>query len=177
MKRWTLLLFLILLSGLSIWYVSKGYHPSPKEGTLSPSFSLNDLSGRTYSLANYRGKVLLINFWATWCNPCVSEMASLDKLYQKLKDKNFELLAISVDEGGWDEIKKFLQKHPVTFPILLDSDYKVADQYGTYRVPESYLIDSQGKIIDKILGAQEWDSPEMLSKIEKALSEIPSKNP
>lgn len=176
MKRWILLFFLILLAGLSIWYVSKGYHPSPKEGTFAPAFSLTNSSGKTYSLSDYQGKVVLINFWATWCHPCVSEMASLDRLYQKLKDKNFELLAISVDEGGWTEINEFLKKHPVNFPIVLDSDYIVADQYGTYRVPESYLLDTQGKIVDKILGAQEWDSPEMLSMIQKVLSNN-SKNP
>lgn len=170
MKRWTLILLLIFLSGFSIWYVSKGYHSGPKEGSVAPDFSLTNQAGKAVTLGDYRGKVVLINFWATWCSPCVSEMASLDRLYQKYKDKNFDLLAISVDEGGWDEVGAFLKNHPVTFPIVIDGDYKVADLYGTYRVPETYLINAEGKIVDKILGAQEWDSPEMLSLIEKAIS-------
>ena len=169
MKRWLLIFLLIAVAGLSIWYVTKGYRSGPQEGQQAPAFSLKNSAGESQTLSQYSNHVILINFWATWCAPCVSEMASLDRLYQKYKDRGFVVIAVSVDEEGWKAIDEFLKKIPVTFPILLDSDYKVADLYGTYRVPESYLIDQEGKVIDKILGAQEWDSPEMFSKVEKAL--------
>lgn len=169
MRRWLVIFFLILLAAVSIWYVSKGYNSGPKEGSKAPDFSLKNSQGDSLSISQYNNQVILINFWATWCAPCVSEMASLDRLYQKYKDRGFVVLAISVDEDGWKPIDEFLKKIPVTFPILLDLDYKVADLYGTYRVPESYLIDKKGNIAEKILGAQEWDSPEMSSKLEKIL--------
>ncbi len=169
MKRWLLIFLLIILSALSIWYVTKGYHSGPKDGTQAPEFSLDNQSGQKQSLSQYSNQVVLLNFWATWCAPCVSEMASLDRLYQKYKDKGFVVLAVSVDEDGWKAIDAFLKKNPVTFPILLDADYKVADQYATYRVPESYLINRQGQVVEKILGAKEWDSSEMISKIEKII--------
>lgn len=170
MKRWPLVFLLILLSALSIWYVTKGYHSGPKEGSQAPDFSLPNQAGQNQSLSQFSKQVVLLNFWATWCAPCVSEMASLDRLYQKYKDKGFIVLAVSVDEEGWKVIHEFLKKIPVTFPILLDVDYKAADQYGSYRVPESYLIDKQGQVVEKILGAREWDAPEMTSRIEKLIS-------
>ncbi len=171
MKRWLIIFFLILLAAVSIWYVSRGYNTGPKEGAKAPSFSLKNSQDQSVSISQYSNQVILLNFWATWCAPCVSEMASLDRLYQKYKDKGFVVLALSVDEEGWKAINEFLKKNPVTFPILLDLDYKVADLYGTYRVPESYLIDKTGKISEKILGAQEWDSSEMSSKLEKLLAQ------
>lgn len=170
MKRWPLVFLLILLSALSIWYVTKGYHSGPKEGSQAPDFSLPNQAGQNQSLSQFSKQVVLLNFWATWCAPCVSEMASLDRLYQKYKDKGFIVLAVSVDEEGWKVIDEFLKKIPVTFPILLDVDYKAADQYGSYRVPESYLINKQGQVVEKILGAREWDAPEMTSRIEKLIS-------
>ncbi len=170
MKKWHIAFWVILFSAISIWYVTKGYHSGPKEGSQAPEFSLPNASGQTQSLSQFSNQVILLNFWATWCSPCVSEMASLDHLYQKYKDKGFVVLAVSVDEEGWKAINEFLKKIPVTFPILLDSEFKVADFYGTYQVPESYLINRKGQIVDKILGAKEWDSPEMISKIEKIIS-------
>lgn len=170
MKRWLIIFLLILISATSIWYVTKGYHSGPKEGSSAPDFSLKNSAGDLQGISQYANQVVLLNFWATWCAPCVSEMASLDRLYKKYKDKGFAVLAVSVDEEGWKAIEEFLKKIPVTFPILLDSDFKTADLYGTYRVPESYLIDRKGQIIEKILGAQEWDSPEMTAKIDKLIS-------
>lgn len=169
MKRWHLAFWLIVFMALGIWYVTRGYKPGPKEGSVAPPFSLTNASGQSVSLQQYSKQLVLVNFWATWCSPCVSEMASLERLYQKYKDQGFVVLAISVDEDGWKSIDAFLKKHPVTFPILLDSEFHVAELYGTYRIPESYLIDNKGQIVEKILGAKEWDSPEVLAKIEKLL--------
>jgi peroxiredoxin len=170
-RRWIPLLIITLFLATGIWLAFKDYHPSPKEGTFAPEFSLFDRSHQKKSLIDYRGKVVLLNFWATWCVPCVEEMGSLEQLSRQFKGKNFEVIAISLDEGGWSAIDRFLSKIPVSFTILLDADFKVADQYGTYRVPETYLINSKGQIVDKILGAHNWIERAMVEKIEKLMEE------
>jgi peroxiredoxin len=167
-RSWLLLLvFVLFVSG--VWLVSKDYRTSPEEGKAAPDFTLSDRTHRKVSLTDYRGSVVLLNFWATWCGPCVAEMGSLEKLRQQLQGRPFEILAVSIDEEGWKAIDNFLKKIPVTFPILLDQDFSISDRYGTYRVPETYLIDPQGHIVEKILGGQDWVSPEMMEKIRKIL--------
>jgi peroxiredoxin len=96
-------------------------------------------------------------------------MGSLEKLRQHLQGRPFEILAVSIDEQGWAAIENFLKKIPVSFPILLDQDFSVSDRYGTYRVPETYLIDPRGHIVEKILGDQDWAAPTMVEKIQKLL--------
>ncbi len=167
MRKWHIAFWVLLFSVIGIWYATRSYRPSLKEGEMAPSFSLPDSSGKNVSLQDFSGRVILLNFWASWCAPCVSEMASFDHLYQQLKDKKFDVVAVSVDEGGWKAVEAFLKKHPVTFHILVDPEFKIADEYGTYRIPETYLIDSHGKIVEKILGAQDWNSPFMINKISK----------
>ncbi|QQR80810.1 MAG: TlpA family protein disulfide reductase [Deltaproteobacteria bacterium] len=114
----------------------------------------------------------MVNFWATWCPSCVQEIPSLEALNQVMKDKPFEILAVSVDEEGWPAIDSFVKKFPMTFPILLDVQGMVSSQYGTYQLPESYLIDSKGKIIQKYIGSMNWMDPKILGEIQNALKNI-----
>jgi peroxiredoxin len=169
-KAW-LILAITLLIGVGVWKVSKDYRPGIQEGNPALDFTLQDQVGKKISLSSLRGKVVLLNFWASWCGPCLSEMGSLDKLYQKLKGQPFEILAVSLDEEGWKAIGEFLKKTPVTFPILLDADFKTSEQYGTYRLPETYLITPKGQISEKIVGPQAWDDPHWVQKIQALYSD------
>ncbi len=149
----------------------RDYRPSTTtEGASAKSFTLKDQEGRAVSLSDFRGKFVLLNFWATTCAPCVSEMADLEKLYQHFKEDRFVVLGVSLDDEGWGPVNEFLKKVPLSFPILWDEKFSVADLYGTYRIPETYLIDPEGRIVEKILGAQDWANADQIQKIEKILS-------
>lgn len=128
-------------------------------GECAPNFSLQSVDGKTYSLSQFKGKVVLLNFWATWCKPCIVEMPSMQKAYLQLKKNNIEILAVSIDTSE-KEIKQFLdnqlQEH-LKFPIFFDSGKVVSAKYGTFQVPETFIIDKTGKITDKVIGIREWD--------------------
>lgn len=106
-----------------------------------------------------RGKVVVVNFWATWCKPCIVEMPSMQKMFSMIDKKNVEVLAISIDTNQ-KEISNFLdnkiQEH-LKFPVFFDQGKKVSSLFGTYQVPETYIIDKTGRITDKVLGIREWD--------------------
>lgn len=134
--------------------------PVGKEvGQCAPNFSVQDLNGKTVELKQYRGKVVLVNFWATWCKPCIVEMPSMQKSYNQLRRNNIEIMAISIDSNT-KEIQQFLDndlQKSLSFPIFFDKDKKVSSMFGTYQVPETYIIDKTGRITDKVLGIREWD--------------------
>jgi peroxiredoxin len=136
---------------------------------LAPEFTLEDLTSSQVSLTDLRGKVVLLNFWATWCGPCQEEMPSLESLYRRYQDKNFVVLGVSLDEEGWAAIDAFTKRIPVTFPILLDAKQATSDLYQVYRIPETYLIDTNGQIVDKFVGPQNYDREIFFKKVEKYL--------
>ena len=125
-------------------------------------FQLEDLQGTTKSLSSYRGKVVFLNFWATWCGPCRSEMPSMQRLYDVLKDEGFEIVAVNLQESA-HQVKRFLDEEKLTFPVLLDKDGYTGSVYGARSIPTTYLIDREGKIFARAIGAREWDSPEIMS--------------
>ena len=128
----------------------------------APDFSLPDMDDITHTLKQYKGKVVLVNFWATWCPPCIREMPSLEKLYQKLEGKPFVLLAINQweDEERVFEFMGQLKTIP-TFPILFDPDSKISDAYGVKGLPSSYIIDKQGRIVYRATGGRDFNHPEI----------------
>ncbi len=128
-------------------------------GTPAPDFTFPGLDGKKVSLSDYRGKVVLVNIWATWCPPCVEEMPSMEKLYQKFKGENFEILAVSIDEPGLKAVAPFMRKSNLTFPALIDSEGAIKAVYGITGVPESFIVDKQGILIKKIVGPVDWASP------------------
>lgn len=147
------------------------------EGQSAPEFTLKRLDGRQVSLAQYRGKVVFLNFWATWCEPCKEEMPSMQRLYQKLKGKPFEILAVSLDQGGKPAVDAFLAKTPqaVTFPILQDPEQRVSKQlYRTTGVPETFIIGSQGQVLKHVIGSYEWDNPQITQYFENLLTQLAS---
>jgi cytochrome c biogenesis protein CcmG/thiol:disulfide interchange protein DsbE len=130
----------------------------PAVGAPAPGFTLSDLEGKTHQLTDYRGQVVLINFWATWCPPCVEEMPSLEKLHRALGPKGLKVLAVSVDERVKD-VERFRKDHDLTFTILRDKDRKVAHRYLTFKYPETYVLDREGKLVWKVVGGMDWVAP------------------
>jgi peroxiredoxin len=133
--------------------------PRLGKGVPAPDFTLPGLDGQMVSLADYRGKVVLLNIWATWCPPCVDEMPSMEKLYQTLKAEGFEILAVSMDESGARAVAPFMKKHKLNFPALTDTKGALKSLYQTTGVPESFIIDKDGVIVEKIIGPRDWASP------------------
>ncbi len=130
-----------------------------KDNLPAPDFTFPGLDGKMVSLSDYKGKVVLVNIWATWCPPCVDEMPSMEKLYNKFKGENFEILAVSIDEPGLKAVAPFMKKHKLTFPALIDSEGAVKTAYGITGIPESFIIDKRGFLIKKIVGPVDWATP------------------
>jgi len=135
------------------------------EGKPAPDFTLKDLSGNPVTLSSLKGKVVLVNFWATWCPPCREEVPSLVRMNQALQGKPFQLLAISIDEGGKKAVQEFFQKSGQVLPAFLDSDGAVAKRYGTTGVPETFVVDAKGIIVKKVVGAMDWSDPKVLNAL------------
>ena len=134
--------------------------PRPDLEQQAPGFTLVDLHGKWISLAEYKGKVVLLNFWATWCGPCRVEMPGMETVYRELKDEGFEILAISSDPQGTVITRPFSESHNLTFPILHDAEYDVSGMYGVRTLPMSFLIDRNGTLRHRVFGARDWNSPE-----------------
>lgn len=162
-----LLLVLLLITGIAYFLYFREGPERVRVGDPAPSLTLPARNGKAISLQDLRGRAVLINFWATWCPPCREEMPSLERLKTRFDGKNFELLAVSVDEEGGPAIDRFLKKVPVTMTILLDPQGETAARYGTYRLPESFLIDKNGILVKRYLGPRDWTDPEIVAEIEK----------
>ncbi len=138
-------------------------------GDEAPNFMLRDLAGNAVSLSQLRGKVVLLNFWATWCGPCRVEMPAMEQLYRTLSRREFEILAVSTDSQGATVTRPFQKQMGFTFPILHDSEYRVGLAYGARTIPVTFMVDRQGVVRQKIFGARDWDSPEARDLIHALL--------
>ena len=123
----------------------------PVVGTPAEDFQLVDLNGNPQRLGDYRGKVVLLNFWATWCKPCTTEMPAMQRTYDKLGEKGFVVLAINELEDE-TEVREHIRQFGHTFPVLMDRDNKVANQFGVYGLPVSFFIDERGVVQEYIKG-------------------------
>jgi peroxiredoxin len=137
-----------------------------KPGELAPNFQLRDMDGRIVSLSDLRGKVVLLNFWATWCGPCRVEMPAMERLYRAYDRKDFEILAVSTDAQGVAVTRPFQQENKLTFPILHDADFRVGLSYGARTLPMTFMVDRQGVVRHHIFGARDWEAPEAHQLIE-----------
>ncbi len=144
-----------------------------KEGAKAVNFTLKDMQDKEVKLSDYAGKVVLLNFWATWCPPCREEIPSMAKLNEQMAGKPFQMLCVSIDDGGKADVLAFFKKEGVTLPALSDPDSEVGRQYGITGVPESFIIDKQGKIVKKVIGGLDWVSPDIVSFLTNLTSQQP----
>ena len=129
----------------------------------APDFFLTDLNGKEVEIKQFKGKVIFLNFWATWCGPCKEEMPSLEVLHRQFKEKNFVLLTISVDYEGIKPVQELINKHQYTFPVLLDPKGETLDLFEVKGIPTTFLIDKKGKMVGKAIGPRDWKSVEVVS--------------
>ncbi|ULA63929.1 MAG: Thiol:disulfide oxidoreductase related to ResA [Nitrospira sp.] len=161
-------------SGASAWTGHEG-NPSAmpaaergvvKVGEEAPNFQLRDLNGNTVSLSQLRGKVVLVNFWATWCGPCRIEMPAMEQLYRSYSRKDFEILAVSTDPQGAAVTRPFQQEMGFTFPILHDAEYRIGLMYGARSLPMTFMVDRNGIVRQKVPGARDWGGPDARALIQ-----------
>ncbi len=135
-------------------YLGIQEYPKPAE---AKDFTLKDITNKKINLKSYRGKVVMLNFWATWCNPCRMEMPSMEKVYQQFKDKGFVILSVASGDSK-EDVSGFMKEYKLTFPALLDYDYVVSDNYKIWAVPTTYFINAKGQIIGKAQGSRDWNT-------------------
>ena len=134
----------------------------------APDFELVALDGRTIGLKSVRGKIVLLHFWTTWCEACIKEMPTLNRLYEDFQDRAFALLAANLRESP-AKVEAFRNQYQITFPILLDRRGKVGDAYGVLAIPATFILDRQGMTIGKATGARDWTSAPARRFIQKLL--------
>ncbi len=169
------LLLVVVLGALGafafvFWQGSSG--PALRVGEIAPALDLQRIDGEAISLEKLRGRVVFVNFWATWCPPCRKETPSMQRLYQKLREEPFEMLAISIDSPDAESaVRDFRDEFGLGFPILMDSDKSVYNSYHAYGVPESFLLDAQGRLVERFIGPKDWDDPRYLRAIRRLTQE------
>jgi peroxiredoxin len=141
-----------------------------KTPTPAPDFVLKGPAGNQINLRELRGKVVFVNFWATWCLPCIEEMPAMEKLHQELQKDGLVILAVNFQEGT-ERVKEFLTKHNLTFTALLDDDGKVAERYQAWALPVSVIINKRGEIVARAMGSKDWDSKESLQYFRQLLAQ------
>lgn len=161
MRRASVLLALITVVLVGCY---RGSRP-PRIGTAAPDFTVQD-TDRKVTLSEFHGQVVVLNFWATWCGPCVEEMPSLVQLQQRFKGKGLTVIGVSIDVDG-DAYHKFLKDYKVDFLTVRDPDQKTSNLYGSFKWPETYIIDRNGIVRRKFIGPVEWSQPEVVDFLSK----------
>jgi len=139
-----------------------------EEGDTAPSFSIKTDSGKTITTKDFGGKLLVLNFWATWCPPCVEETPSLVALSNRLGPKGLTVVGVSVDTDA-KAYEGFIRRFGVKFETFRDPESNISASYGTFKYPETYIIDRNGKVVLKIVGQKNWASPETIEQLQKLL--------
>lgn len=157
----------LCLSSLLLILLSACYSGSrpPRIGSNAPDLTVQD-ADRTVKLSDYRGQVVVLNFWATWCPPCVEEMPSLVEMQRRMKAKGVTVIGVSVDVDQ-NAYHQFLKDHNVNLLTVRDPGQKSSNLYGTFKFPETYIIDRKGRLAEKIVGAYDWNDPRMLAFVRE----------
>ena len=143
----------------------------PQEGYLAPRFTLRNLKGNLEGIDDHLGKVIIINFWATWCTPCVKEMPSFENLYRRFRSKGLTILAVSLDKSSSSKVQEFADKYKLSFPVLLDTDGVAEKLYPSFTIPFTYVVDKQGRVVARVDGGKNWESLETFEAVEHLLKQ------
>jgi peroxiredoxin len=165
----TLRILLVVACVAFLWVIKDTFEERViNVGDKAPNFSITTDKGRTVSVSDFGGKILVLNFWATWCPPCVQEMPSLNQFAATMKDSGVVVLAVSIDKNE-KAYKTFVQRARPAFETAHDPDANISSEYGTYKWPESYVIDKNGKVALKLISNQEWMDPQIVNGIKALL--------
>ena len=145
-------------------------HPTKKEIKPAPDFTIVNLKGNRERLADHKGEVVLLNLWATWCTPCRIEMKSFETLYRRYRSQGLTVMAVSIDKGPIEAVRKFVEERELSFPILLDKDGVVEKLYPTPTIPATFVIDKAERIVTTVSGAKNWESQETFRAVEFLLN-------
>ncbi len=163
MKRVLILALVVLVAGVLLTLFR-----APSTGpSVAPDFILPDMNGQVVRLSQLKGKVVLLNLWATWCPPCRKEMPTMEVLYRKLKDADFVMLAASQDIDGKKTVAPYIHEQGFTFPVLLDVTGETGKKYGATGYPETFIIDRQGVIVHRHIGYNDWARPAVETALRK----------
>jgi peroxiredoxin len=166
--------FAILALAFGVVWMQSAKYELLTVGMPAPDFTLPDMAGKNQKLSDYRGKVVFLNFWATWCKPCKEEMPSMQALWDNLKQEEFIMLAISMDRVTTKkDIPPFVENMKLTFPILTDSWGQTDSRYKLMGVPETYIIDQNGVLREKVIGPRDWTRPESMEILVRLLQKQP----
>jgi cytochrome c biogenesis protein CcmG, thiol:disulfide interchange protein DsbE len=163
---------IVALGGVLIWLVSGTLEQRViGVGDTAPQFKVTSEAGRTYTATDFGGKLLVLNFWASWCPPCIEETPSLDAFTRQMAPEGVVVLAVSIDKNE-AMYKRFLERFKPAYEVSRDDSADISTTYGTFVFPESYIIDRNGKVVQKIIGEPEkgdWTDPELIARIRKFL--------
>ncbi len=171
MKHKGLILVLVIAVCITVVFLlpkEKRYDEIAAVGKPAPAFALKDANGKQWTLSDLKGKVVFLNFWATWCTTCRSEMPGKEALFQKMQDKPVQMLGVLFRDNPAN-LSAYYKKQPVSIPTLINPENEMARLYGITGVPETFIIDKDGIIREKIVGPREWSNPENIKMIEKYL--------
>ncbi|MGD8615130.1 MAG: TlpA disulfide reductase family protein [Gammaproteobacteria bacterium] len=166
-------LLLLCLDPQAVWAGDLGATLHPVAGRpAAPDFKLPDIDGATHRLSDYRGKVVIVSFWATWCPPCREEMPSMQRAWKRLKQENTVILAVNVGEDE-DTIFTFTADYPMDFPLLMDLDSSVVQRWPVRGLPTTFVVDPQGRIVYRAVGSRDWEDP-LILKTLRSLQTVPA---
>jgi len=173
-KHYLLCLFLAVL-GIMVIYriqnptdsqIQKKSQVGSEIGMQAPDFTLRYLNGNSERLSSFKDKVIILNFWATWCAPCLEEMPAFEKIYRRYRSQGLTVIAVSLDKGHISNVENFVDEHSLTFPVLLDLDGIAEKIYPSFTIPFTYVIDKKGIIVARVDGAKNWSSDETFDALD-----------
>jgi peroxiredoxin len=177
-ERLKAIIFFLIVGSIAGFFVYREVSRKGEPGVINigqqaPDFSIKDQQGRVVKLSDLRGKVVFLNMWGTWCQPCIEEMPEMEKLHQKFKDRKFQMMAVSID-NDWEEVNKFYKAHNLTLPAFLDPGHQVADLYKVFKYPETFLIDANGSVV-KHTWQEHWADPRIMKMVENLILQAEAK--